>query len=341
MPTNFQQTQFTNAGLDMLGAAEAGGSLIFTKMKAGSGAAAVPADLYPLEDLIAPETDIVITRKLDQGGGKVLVSGVLTEALMPAGPAWQLRELGIMAKIGSGGTERLYNVANVLGDTPDTVTPGGPNTHAFEITLKLDRSLDVTVEVGDATDITAVNIPSDELVGPGVYGGRVGNELQFKRLVEGHGIELDDSSDRITIGQKLVTTNLQLYVPTTHPDAPSADVAFASIQDALDYLKNFSIPTNKTATINVYSGTFNISPITFDHPDSLQIYLLGVPRVEKTVTAIDNVDATHKRVTVTDATGLTVGLRMYLANSAAGWSGACRRSRSCRHSRRSARRAGS
>jgi hypothetical protein len=321
---NLNNQIFTNAGLDMLGAANAGSTLNITKLVAGSGSASVEADIYPLVALIAWQADATIIRKTDLGGGEIIISGALVESLLPAGAPFPLKELGVMAKIGTG-PEQLYSASNVFTDAPQTVTPGGTSTVAFDITIVIDRATDVSITLGDPNTVDCQNIPSDSTVGPGVYASRLGNIFQFKRLVAGPNVQLIETSDRITVSIKSITANLNLYVPPSHPACPSPDVGFATIQAALDYLAPFIIPPDKTVTIHIDKGTFTSNAqITFSHPNSQQIFIQGEPRVDKTITAINYVDPTHKNVQVTDTSGLVVGQRMYIANSIAGWSGGCK-----------------
>jgi hypothetical protein len=196
---SIQQQHFTDAGRNLLGAAQAGGELIITRIVVGTGAASVPADLYPLPALINWQRDVVITRKLDLGNGRMIVAGALNEAQLPAGPAFLLREVGVMARVGAG-VEFLYSVANVFATAPDTITPGGTSSHAFEITLIIERAATVTVIIGDSTSIDAENIPTDASVGPGWYAQKVGNVLQFKRMVLGSAVEFVETADRIQVG---------------------------------------------------------------------------------------------------------------------------------------------
>lgn len=318
------QQVFTTAGLSLLSAAEAGGTLTITKIVVGNGTAAVDADLYPLTALISLKANVTIVRETDLGGGKIIVSGQLNEATMTPGAAFSLRELGVMAKIGAG-AEQLFSVSNVYADAPDTVTPGGTSTHGFDITILIARATSVTITIGDSDTVDMQNIPTDPTVGAGVYANRVGDVFQLKRLAPGTGMSIVETSDRITLGVKTITANLDLYVPPSHPAAPSPDVAFATLQAALDYLAPFIIPPDKTVTIHIYKGTFTSNvQITVNHPNARQIYITGEPRVDKSITAINNLDTTHKNVTVTpDATGLVVGQRCFIANSTGGWSGGC------------------
>ena len=364
---------FTDAGIAMLGNANAGQLLTITKIVVGQGLLSTENQIYPLVALVDWKADVVITRKLDKGDGTMIISGVLTEANMPAGAPFPLRELGVMAKIGTlgadegagahipsvpGGSglsqapgkltgsgttdapapappapepllagEQLYCASNVFADAPDTVTPGGTSSHAFDITVTIDRATDVTVIIGDATVVDCENIPPDPLVGPGWYAQRVGNVFQFKRAVEGTGIELLETADRVTISLRTLAVNVDLYVPANHPAIPPGhpEVGFATIQAAHDYLLQFTIPPDKFATIHVYTGGFTSNQtITFSHPNAKQISLIGEPRVDYTLSGITYVSPTQKNATIPTPAGLTAGRRCYVYGSAAQWMGGCR-----------------
>src|SRR6516164_7367707 len=163
---------FTNVGITMLGQADAGQTLTISRIVIGSGSANQDSDLYPLTALINWQEDVTITRKQDLGNGVMLVSGVINEWDMPAGPPFQLRELGIMAyttvSVGTVGapsllppagkpapepltTDQLYCVSNVYHDQPQTVTPGGTNSWAFDIHVEIDRATNVIINIGQVT----------------------------------------------------------------------------------------------------------------------------------------------------------------------------------------------
>lgn len=305
----------------MLGHANAGENLIITKIVVGDGVAADATAIYPLTALISKKLDVVITRKLDQGGGKMVVSGVITEWLQ-TGAAFQLRELGVMAKIGATGTEKLYCAANVFADPPDTVTPGGTSTHSFDILIEIQRATNVTVVIDESTMMDAENIPSDATVGAGWYAQKVGKIFQFKRAVAGTGIEIIEEPDRATIRAKILDVDLDVYVPLSYPGITDPKLLFPTIQAAHDYLMGYVIPTNRHARINVAAGSFGGGQITFNHPNCQQISLLGWPRQDRAVSRIEYLSPTTKKVTC-DTTGLVAGQIAYLADCDAGWSGGC------------------
>lgn len=316
--------EFTNAGRSMLGRAQNGEVLTITKIVVGQGSAVVPSDLWPLTALIDYVMDVDISVKRDYGDGKLLVEGSFRSDEAPS--AFFLHEVGVMAHIGAE-SDSLYSVANVLLDPPDYIDPAAPTIQAFKIKLVIDRipTGDLVVQIGPSENVLGENIGADT-VGPGVFKEAIGNVLYFKRLVEGDGIRLtqDVDEETITVATRQLTTNVDLYVPEDHPGAPNPDVAFPTIQEAHDYLLQFRIPADKTATIHVYSGTFTVAvAIKFNHPDSKQITVKGEPRVDKVVGSIQYVNATTKRMVIADNSGLVAGRKGWLANCAAAWSGGC------------------
>lgn len=319
---NLNNQILTDAGKAMIGAANAGTLLTITKLVVGSGVASVVSDLYPLTALKIWKADAAITRKTDLGGGKIIVSGALTEKTMPAGGAFPFIELGVMAKVGSG-PEQLYCVANAFTDSPQTVTPGGPNTFAFDITIVVDRASNVSITIGDPNTVACANIPSDATVGPGLYANRLGNIFQFKRLVAGAGVVMTEAADRITVAGKVLTGDTNLYVPTSNPAAPDPSVAFPTLQAAIDYLNDYRIPYNTAVFINIAAGTFtSANTITVSHPNAQRIFILGAAAITKNITAIVHLDATHKKVTLNNVTGLGVDQYINIVGTAtAGYSG--------------------
>jgi hypothetical protein len=314
--------EFTDAGRSMLGRAQAGEVLTLTKIVVGSGSAAIPDDLWPLTALITHQMDVTISGQNDFGNGILMVEGSFLSNTAPA--SFFLREVGVMAHIGAE-ADQLYSVANVFADPADLIDPASPSLQAFKIKLVIDRipAANLIIQIGPSENVIGQNLATDT-IGPGVYKDAAGNVLSFKRLAAGAGIELieDAGLTYITIAQKQLKVNVDLYVPASHPACPTPEQGFPTIQAAHDYLKQFVIPTNLTATIHVYSGTFaHTAQINLDHPNAKQITLIGEPRVDKTVTVINYVDATHKNVAVSNLTGLAVGQRVYLALCAAGWSG--------------------
>ena len=220
---------FTDAGRDMLGRANNGELLTFDTMVIGAGVAAAPADIYPLVALIDHRFDVTITNQVDQGDGILILDGVINSVDIPAGQGFNLCELGLMAHIALEAPQ-LYSAANVMATTPDYIPDAVENptaVHAFKIKVVIDRATNVTVVLGTSTDIIAENmgpaLDPNGVAWPGVFHEKIANTLRFKRLTPGHGIEiLEATADpfNITIGQKVLKVNLNVYVPIGHLVTP-------------------------------------------------------------------------------------------------------------------------
>jgi hypothetical protein len=141
---------------------------------------------------------------------------------------------------------------------------------------------------------------------------------------EGDGIRLTETDTDITIGARVLQNNLDLYVPLNYIGAPPDSLYFATIQEAHDYLIQFHIPPSKFATIHLEAGVHD-GRVGFTHPDSQQIYLMGRPRKDLPVTAINYVNPSSKNVNAAGgpAAGLIAGFPVYLMNVDAGWAGGC------------------
>lgn len=270
---SINRQEFTTVGRDMLGRANAGETLTISRVVVGSDRATAPADLWPLTELLNHVMDVTITQQVDQGNGILLIDAAFNSSQAPS--AFELCELGVMAHIAAE-PDRLYSVANVLATGADNVDPAVESIHAFKIKVVIDRAPNVTVVIGSSIDILAENIGA-ETVGPGWFSDKLANTLRFKRAVEGAGIELINGADTVTIRQKILQVDLDLYVPLTHPGGTPA-TRFATIQAALDYLDDISIQPERTARINVSrigSPYVLTAPITVTHPQSNQIQIIG------------------------------------------------------------------
>jgi len=282
---SINRQEFTNAGRDMLGRANAGENLTITGVVIGSGRANAPADLWPRTELFSPEMNIGIIQQVDQGDGILLVDAAFNSSQAPN--AFELCELGVMAHIGAE-PDRLYSVANVLATGADNVDPAVESIHAFKVKVVIDRAPNVTVVIGTSGDILVENIGA-ETVGPGWFREKIGNTLRFKRAVAGFGIELTENPldpFSVEIAQRVLAIDLDLYVALGNLDVfPN----FSSIPNALDYLTPISIPPERTATIHVDSGVYlSASPITITHPNSDRIQIIGTLGTTRAVASVTN-----------------------------------------------------
>ena len=279
------QQHFTDAGRSMLGRAQANELLTIDRIVVGSGVLAVPAQIYPLVDLVQLEYDVTIFSRIDDGMGTLTIEGTLNHVNVTA--PFDLCELGVMAHIAAE-PPRLYSAANVFLETPDTITPSPTGVSAFKIKLVIDRATNVVVTLGTSADILAENI-GVETLGPGWFKEKIGNTLRFKRAVAGYGIELEeDPLDPFTveIRQKVLEVDLDLYVPLTHPDG-TPETRFPTIQEAYDSLAGILIPVDRRATIHVDGVLLNhTNAITCNHPQGERISILGVPPITTTGTFV-------------------------------------------------------
>jgi hypothetical protein len=279
---SINRQEFTNSGRDMLGRANAGETLAITGVVIGSGRANAPADLWPRTELFNHEMNVVIIQQVDQGDGILLVDAAFNSSQAPN--AFELCELGVMAHIGTE-PDRLYSVANVLATGADNVDPAVESIHAFKIKVVIDRAPNVTVVIGTSGDILGENIGA-ETVGPGWFKEKIANTLRFKRAVAGTGIELiEDPAEpfAVTIAQKIVRVDLDLYVPLTNPGGTPA-TRFPTIQAALDSLDDVFIAPGRTARINVAAQVYpTAGSIIVNHPQGHQIQILGSAPIQTNI----------------------------------------------------------
>jgi len=319
------QQVFTDAGKSMLTRAQASETLTISKIVVGDGTATQDSDYYGRTTLVNKRMDVVISSKTDLGGGVLLVEGSFLSSAAPA--AFALREIGIQAHIGAE-ADRLYSASNVYTDPPDTIDPASPAVQAFKIKLVVDRvpATQLVIQIGPTDNITGENVGL-AATGPGWFKEAVANVMRFKRVAAGTGIDVveDASGDFITISEKTLAVDLDVYVPANHPNCPNPNVGFATIQLAHDYLLQWRIPAARTARINIWSGTFTQATINFTHPDCKQIQVIGWARDSHNVTRIDPINATSKKITFdTTAHGLLVGQTVYLPDCAIYYIGGCK-----------------
>jgi hypothetical protein len=268
----------------MLGRAQNGETLTFTKIVVGSGTAGQPSDLWPLTALIAYVMDVTISSKRDFGNGTLLVEGNFRSDAAPH--AFDLKEVGVMAHCGAE-ADRLYSVANVFLDVPVHIDPAAPIITAFKIKLIIDRipSGDVVVQIGPSEAVTGENIGSDT-VGPGFYKESIANLQRFKRAHAGVNMVIteDPSGDFITFATNALTVDVDLYVPLSYPSPPPGALLFPTIQAAHDFLLQYRIPADRLGKIHVAGGRYTAgTPIQFTHPDAARIQVLGQDVIAKTV----------------------------------------------------------
>lgn len=138
----FSDMVITNAGLDMIAASQAGGTLIFTKAKLGNGQLG-EEEITELTDVISEKMEASLSSVTSSSTGHVEIEFIVDNTELDTG--FFVREIGIFAKVNETGTEQLYGYANAGNYTnylSDKSTP------IDAITVKID------LIVGDASEVS-------------------------------------------------------------------------------------------------------------------------------------------------------------------------------------------
>lgn len=138
--------RLTDAGGQIIARALAGETLWFTKLALGDGQLTSEGQIVGLTGLIHHVMDVPITSRRRKEG-QVTLSGKLT----PPTSEFRWRELGVFAKAGETGTERLYGYINLYEDGEIIKPSDGA-----------DRSIYVTVAVGNVQNVEVVLAPIEE-----------------------------------------------------------------------------------------------------------------------------------------------------------------------------------
>ncbi len=146
----FSNMIIVNSGLDMIAESQAGGKLIFTKAKLGDGQVG-ETNIQTLTDIISPKLTVNLSNVSKKEAGHVEVRFTVDNTNLDVG--FFAREVGIYAKIGEDGTEKLYGYANAGNYTdylPDKTTP------IDAMTVVIDVVVGNASEIGFETDKTLV-----------------------------------------------------------------------------------------------------------------------------------------------------------------------------------------
>lgn len=138
--------RLTDAGNQIMARALAGETLWFTKLALGDGQLTSEGQIAGLTGLIHHVMDVAITARRRKEG-QVTLSGPLA----PPTSEFRWRELGVFAKAGETGTERLFGYLNLYEDG-ETIKPDDG----------MARSIYVTVAMGDVQSVEVVLAPIEE-----------------------------------------------------------------------------------------------------------------------------------------------------------------------------------
>lgn len=316
---DFSNLTTTLAGKALISGDLSGRVLSFTKMQAGDGTITDDTAIPPLTAPVSPKADMPITKVTDNGDGTVTLTAVISSANVETG--FDFRELGIMATL-DGANETMFCYSNAYNEY-DYIPGAGEASQVINsvtLTIIVDTNATVTCVIGDSSQIDAENI-GPVSVGPGWFAQKTGTVLQFKRVVQGPGIILTEDPNKIMISQSIIAQNVTLYVAPGNPDVTPN---FSTINNAVAYLKQFRIPAQFWATINVSGDTYTGSLTSIDHIDALRIQLIGAARRQVALTAVSP-SGGYKVVTVASNTGLYIGQLVFMNGGSldARWRGGC------------------
>lgn len=142
---NFPGITLTNSGLDIIAEAQTGKQLIFTAIKLGDGQLIEGQDTKQLTDLISAKLNANISEVKSDGKGQTTLTTQVSNANNEIG--FFSREIGIFAKVGADGVEKLYgysNCGNYTNYIPDKTTPSQEN------------KIVITIITADAANVTAI-----------------------------------------------------------------------------------------------------------------------------------------------------------------------------------------
>jgi hypothetical protein len=142
----FSQITLTKQGIEMIALSQGSGdALKFGSIRLGDGQLATGDDVSTFTDLKHPALSLPIHSYQNKGNGQITLEAILSNTTVSSG--FFARELGIYAKVGDGGADKLYGYAyagNYADYVPDKTNP-----------LNEDK-IDVSLIIGNVNNVTAV-----------------------------------------------------------------------------------------------------------------------------------------------------------------------------------------
>lgn len=250
----------TNAGINALVKAQAGNSLVFTKIKMGSGT--FSGDVLSLTDL----TEVKLSAEIIKGtmlNNTYTVEAHFTNEGLSAGFYW--REIGLYVK-DSSGNDVLFGYAN-SGATADYIpaTASDIYTKHVRISVAVGDVQNITVEHSSGTYVDVITFEEsmdtkvDKEDGKGLSTNDYSNEEKLK--VANTADELKTLSDKVSENIKQLEQKFDSYVTTQ-----GLENSVKEINDAIENTKSSleklieELETKLNST-NQKIGTTNISSI--------------------------------------------------------------------------------
>lgn len=255
MPS-FTNAYITTVGQASITAAIAGTNLQITRVAVGSGI--MGGDPTTLTALVNQTMNLTPLPPQVSANviapDEVAVLATLDSANAPP-TSFNLNEIGVFGKSG-GGAEQLIAYYQC-------VIPGDTITQQTGLSrLQIYFSLPIYVGIGANVTITVV----------------AGNPIFIPPVVAGTGITVTAPTDshgnvlQWIVATKTITNNTTLFVnPTYNNVAPN----FSSINNAMNYLRSFSISSGIGVLISVAAGTYTGGQTTIVHANASQITITG------------------------------------------------------------------
>lgn len=158
----YQNIVLTNAGLDMIAESQGGTALIFTAIKLGDGNLADNDNIKMFTAMKNPLLSVNISTVKVESIGQISLTATVNNSTVDTG--FFARELGVFAKVGTTGTERLYaytNAGNYADYMPDKTALIDENM--IKITLITANASNVTAVINSSIVFTTIKEVEKEI----------------------------------------------------------------------------------------------------------------------------------------------------------------------------------
>ncbi len=226
MAQNYLNLETTPAGLNMIAKTIYGESITFTRLVIGNGK---PSSTDDITDLANALVEVGIT-KMEKSDGRIILTGQLTSSDIDS--SFYGTELGVYAKDKTG-TEALY--AYRYNESDVDYYPATSSGRAIELTFS------VVIQIGSATNVTAILIEGDTYADKEEFDAHVTNKSNP------HGV----TKDQVGLGSvenkpinELTPTYTEISTPSKLSSGEKISTAFGKIAAAVTALMSHISDTN-------------------------------------------------------------------------------------------------
>lgn len=250
----------TRLGLDMIAQSQAGSQLIFTKVSVGDGQLGDTA-VTDLTALVSPKLDAQIRSVTALSEGHVQVEFAVDNSELDAG--FFVREVGLFAKIGEEGEEKLYgyaNAGNTAGYLSDKTVP------LDALRVRIDVIIGAAQSVSFTADKTLIYATQDDMEKHNTDATAHANLLRVTGMAEtDNGIQYttqDGKKTDLNLWQKMKTELTGAFVPTAdrNPLASQLDGIAHQIKAITGKTNWYDAPSKNLEGIVTALG--NVAPIS-------------------------------------------------------------------------------